>query len=33
MAWVSRRSEKEAEFGAELNVNFAGPEGLDKAGV
>ena len=33
MACVSCRSEKQAEFGAEMNIHFPGWEGLNKAGV
>lgn len=33
MACVSCRSEKQAEFGAEMNIHFPGLEGLNRAGV
>lgn len=33
MACLSCKSEKQAEFGAEMNIHFPSPEGLDKAGV
>ena len=33
MACLSCKSERQAEFEAEMNIHFASPEGLDKAGV